>query len=47
MTNGDNGLKVCEQILKEIVGGGYPFFKVIDRPMLGLEHQQAVGEERP
>lgn len=47
LTNGDNGLKVCEQILTETVGGEYPFFSVIHRPMLGLEHQPGSGEDPP
>lgn len=47
MTNGDSRLKVCERILREIVGGEYPLCSVIHRPALALERSPSAGEESP
>jgi CubicO group peptidase (beta-lactamase class C family) len=39
MTNGDDGLIVCERVLTEVVGGEYPIFSVLHVSTLGLEDQ--------
>jgi CubicO group peptidase (beta-lactamase class C family) len=41
MTNSDDGLRVCQRVLVEIVGGTYPVFNVIHVPTLGLDDQPA------
>jgi CubicO group peptidase (beta-lactamase class C family) len=39
MTNGDDGLRVCERVLADVVGGAYPIFSALHVPTLGLEDQ--------
>jgi CubicO group peptidase (beta-lactamase class C family) len=43
MTNSDNGLKVCERILTDVIGGDFPVFRALHVPTLGLEDQPPDG----